>query len=99
MSGEDDLSIKTIKKAQKELEPLLLRLVNMTIMMTMYPERLKMKKIMPVEKTGKDLLSSYEWRPVNVIVALSKVIERVLLKQLLEHLEENKLVNNQTMGR
>ena len=96
--GEDDLLVKTIKAAQNELEPLILRMVNQTILTMTYPEQLKTTKIVPVEKQGKDKSTSDGWRPVNVIGALSKVIERVILKQLLQHLEDNKLVSNQHHG-
>ena len=70
--GEDDLSVKTIKAAQPELEPLILRLVNQTILKTTYPEQLKTTKIVPVEKKGKDKQSSEGWIPINVIGALIK---------------------------
>ena len=96
--GKDDLSVRTIKAAQPELEPLLLRLVNQTILKTTYPERLKTTKIVPVEKKGKDKQTSDGWRPINVIGALSKIIERVILKQLIEHLDSNKIVSNQHHG-
>ena len=70
--GEDDLSVKTIKSAQNELEPLILRMVNQTITTTTYPDQLKTTKIVPVEKQGKDKSPSDGWRPVNVIGAIIK---------------------------
>ena len=96
--GEDDLSTKNIKQAQKELEPLLLKLINTTIKSTTYPEALKTTKIVPIPKPNKNKNNSDGWRPVNLVVALSKVIERVLLGQILDHLDNNKLVPAQHHG-
>ena len=94
-SGEDNISVRTIKQAQKELEPLLLRLVNRTILTREYPKALKTTKIVPIEKSGKPKTTASGWRPVNIVAALSKVIERVFLQQILQHMDTNKLIGTQ----
>ena len=38
------------------------------------------------------------WRPINIVAALSKVIKIVLLKQILDHLVNNNLVDAQHHG-
>ena len=90
--GIDDINVKMIKQAQTELLPLLLHLINTIIMKTTFPDVLKETKIIPIEKPGKDKNTSEGWRPVNVIAAISKVIERALLKQILNYIETNKLI-------
>ena len=96
--GIDDISIRTIKQAQAELEPIILHLVNTTIQTMTFPTPLKTAKVVPVEKSNKDKSSSDGWRPVNVVAAISKIIERVYLKQILEHLSRNKLVGHSHHG-
>ena len=96
--GEDDLSIKNVKQAQNELEPLLLKLVNSFIKTTKYPKSLKTTKIVPIRKTSKSKTTFEEWRPINVVAALSKIIEHMLLMQILTHLENNNLVPTQHHG-
>ena len=96
--GEDNLSYRNIKQAMNELEPLILQLVNAIIRSTTYPASLKVAKIVPIRKPSKDKTSYEGWRPVNVIIALSKIMERVLLKQILTHLEDNNLVPTQHHG-
>ena len=97
-SGEDNISICMIKQAQKELEPLLLRLVNRAIQTRTDPAALKMTKIVSIEKTGKPKMTLSAWRPINVVAALSKVIERVLLHQILQHMDSNELIEAQQHG-
>ena len=97
-TGQDDISMRLLKQAQSELEPLLLHMVNSTISTTNFPEVLKTAKVVPIEKVGKESTSSDGWRPVNVVAALSKVIERVMLQQILQHLKSNGLVGHQHHG-
>ena len=96
--GIDDISIRTIKQAQSQLEPILLHLVNTMIQTTTFPTPLKTAKVVPIEKSNKDKTSSDGWHPVNVVAAISKVIERVYLKQILEHLKVKNLVGHSHHG-
>ena len=98
LMGEDDLSVRNLKQAQTEVQPLLLRLINAVIKTTTYPTALKTTKIAPIEKSGKTKTTCEGWRLINVVAALSKVIERVLLKQILDHLALNNLVGAQHHG-
>ena len=90
--------MRLLKQAHEELEPLMLHMVNTTIRTTMYPDVLKTTKVVPIEKCGKEKTTLDGWRPINVVSALSKVIERVLLKQILDHLESNHLIGQQHHG-
>ena len=92
--GEDDISMKIIKSAQAELEPLLLHLVNATIRTSRYPTQLKTTMIVPIEKANKDRTSAEGWRPVNVVPALTKVIEHILLHQIMDHLNRHNLIKH-----
>ena len=96
--GKDDLSMRNIKQAANELLPLLLHLVNSVIKKTTFPQSLKTNKIIPIKKMEKYLTSSDGWRPVNVVNSLSKLIQRVMLGQLLQHLADNNLVGHQHHG-
>ena len=91
-AGADDISMRSIKDARAELQPLLLLLINQSIKSRTFPNQLKQAKIVPIEKTGKNQNTVDGWRPMNVIPAISKVLERVLLAQILNHLEINNLI-------
>ena len=52
-------------------------MVNQVINTKVFPEVLKTSKVIPIPKQGKDLNTADGWRPINVVVALSKIIERV----------------------
>ena len=97
-TGTDDISMKILKQAQPELEPLLLHLVNATIKTNKFPEALKETKVVLIQKLGKDATNSDGWRPVNVVTVISKVIECVFLRQILLHLDTNHLIGQQHHG-
>ena len=95
---EDDISMCILKNAKSQLEMILLHLVNTTIKTTMYPDKLKTTKIIPIPKQGKPKTTSDGWHPVNIVAALSKIVEGVLLQQILNHLNENQLIGHQHHG-
>ena len=66
----DDISMRLLKQAQSELELLLLHLVNATIKTNEFPESLKITKVVPIKKVGKEPTNSDGWRPVNVVAVL-----------------------------
>ena len=59
---------------------------------------MKTTKIVPIKKPGKDDTSSDGWRPVNVVGALSKIVEKVFLIQIMKHIEKNELITHQHHG-
>ena len=96
--GQDDISLRTIKQAQSSLEPLLLHMVNQIIRTKVFPEVLKTSKVVPIPKQGKDPNTADGWRPINVVIALAKIVERVFLQQMLKHMEDNALIAHSHHG-
>ena len=84
--GYDDLSLKTIKQEQKEVEPILLHLINRCITTTTFPNTLKISTLVE------------GWHPVNILTSISKIIERVFLYQMTSHMEENELIDQSHHG-
>ena len=91
-AANDDISMKLLKKIQEPLLPVILHLINTTIITTQYPNPLKCTKIIPLLKKGKDPTLTKSYRGVNLIPSLAKIIDRALLSQLLSHLERSKLI-------
>ena len=51
----------------------------------------------PIYKKG-DPLKSMNYRPISVTPFLAKAFERLLLQQMLEHVEEHKIINKDQFG-
>ena len=93
-AGNDDISVKILKAARIEIEPILLNMVNSIFKSKKFPDVLKTTKVIPIPKPNKDKTVSDGWRPVNIIPALSKVVERVMMMQINEYLDKNNIVNH-----
>ena len=92
--SDDNISVWALKQAQQQLNPPLLQLVNTIISTGIFPQQLKTTKIVPVQKPNKPSTSSEGWRPVNIVAALAKVTEKVLLSQIMEFLKDNNLISH-----
>ena len=84
--------------AATELQPILLHLINKMIVSGECPNHLKWTKIVPIRKADKDDFNMEGWRPINVVVAISKLVEKVLLRQILKHLKDNQLIHQSHHG-
>ena len=58
----------------------------------MFPDALKVSKVIPILKPGKPPGEPSSYRPINLLPALSKIIEKVIFTQLAEYLEEYKII-------
>jgi len=92
-TGYDDVPIAIIKKAKDVLLKPLLHLVNSSLISGIFPEELKIAKIIPVHKKNcKNEVTNY--RPIALLPAISKIFERAMSNQLLEYLESNGLLDS-----
>ena len=87
-TGEDGISVALLKKLSYSLAFFLTVIVNECISQAVYPDQFKYGIISPVPKPG-DPMDKKSWRPVTILNAMSKVVEKVLDKQLKHHLVSN----------
>ena len=97
-TGTDNISYRTIRDSRRILEPLILHLTNQTITTKTYPKNLKKQKIAPILKPSKDEIIPESWRPVNLLPAIGKIIDRVLMQQILDYMQKFKLIPPQHHG-
>lgn len=96
-SGEDLITTNAIKFLCKELIVPLTYLVNMAITESVFPTALKKAIVIPIYKQGcKNDINNY--RPISLLNTFSKILERILKKQLLSYLEENNILSETQYG-
>ena len=94
-TGDDEISLKMIKQASQEINLILLHLVNRIIKTSIFPEPLKTSKVVPIKKGSKDPYRSRRMASDKCGGCdRQKIIERVLLGQILSHLEKHKLIGH-----
>lgn len=83
-TGYDGLPAKLIRVASDVMAPEITHLVNIMIDQCCFPDTMKCAEISPVFKK-EDALSKNKYRPVSILTSVSKVFEKVINQQLVDH--------------
>ena len=89
--GLDGVPLFAVRHCFPVVGPHLLRLVNLSMMTGVFPECLKTACVVPIPKSG-DLSEPSNHRPISLLSALSKILEKVVCVQLANYLETNNLL-------
>ena len=96
-SGPDGLSTKLFKVIEPELTKSLTLLINQVLNTGIFPAKLKIAKVKPILKKGeKTIFNNY--RPISLLPAISKVIEKIIFNQLSTYLEDSKIIDGSQYG-
>ncbi len=96
-TGIDDLPPNMLKDAAPAISTPLTYLINQSLETGLFPTAWKAAKIIPIHKSG--LYSNLDnYRPISILPVLSKVIEKLIHRQLLTFFEENKLLSKFQFG-
>ena len=96
-TGPRLLSSKLLKLCKSELSPILTHLVNLSLEQGIFPEELKLAKVIPVFK-AEDSHSFGNYRPISLLLTLSKVFEKVVSFQIINYLNLNDLFYKHQYG-
>ncbi len=70
---------------------------GLSLTLGIFPSKLKTSRIVPIYKTGdRELCDNF--RPISLLSLLSKVLEKIVCIQLVNHLDRNKLLNDNQFG-
>ena len=95
--GIDQIPGFILKDCTRVLAVPLTYIVNLSLSNGQVPSDWKTAKITPVYKSGtKNNFDNY--RPISVIPAVAKIIEKIVHRQLNNYLEENKLLHQNQYG-
>ena len=89
--GWDDINVNILKSSFHHYSNVLVHLVNMSLSEGVFPDLMKIAKIIPLYKNGeKNILNNY--RPVSVLPVFSKLFERVIYNRLIQFVNDNDLL-------
>lgn len=96
-SGLDDLPPGMLKDAAIYIAEPLTYIINLSLTTGMIPTSWKEAKVLPVFKSGSSLVMD-NYRPISVLPAVSKILERIVHGQHSKYLEENALMSLYQFG-
>ena len=96
-AGYDNISTVLLKLSGSALMKPLVAIINQSLMNGVFPQKLKIAKVIPIfKKDDIHLLNNY--RPISLLPAISKVFEKVVHNQLMNYFLENNLFYDHQYG-
>jgi hypothetical protein len=95
--GIDGMSMRFIKEIKNCILRPLCSIINQSLNTGIFPNKLKVAKIVPVYKNG-DNTYIENYRPISVLPVLSKIFEKVMLIQLNVHFNSLNLLFSSQYG-
>ena len=93
----DGISIELLKFISTSISTPLSHIFNLSLSTGTFPNKLKISRTVPIHKCGRaDLCDNY--RPISLLSTLSKILEKIVSIQLVNHLELNKLIYKHQYG-
>ena len=96
-SGHDGISACFIKRMLDTITPSLTHIINQSLSTGIFPDRLKIAKVIPLFKKGDEhILDNY--RPISLLPASSKVFAKIVFNQLYQYFTDNDLIFTSQYG-
>ena len=80
--GFDNISTKMLKQTMKEVATPLAHIVNISLSHGIFPNDMKLAKIVPIFKSGNTKLFN-NFRPISILPAFSNILEKIVCNRLL----------------
>ncbi len=93
----DGISSKLLKAISYEIERPLAHIFSLSLASGTFPEALKSTRVIPIHKAG-DTTNCDNYRPISLVNAFSKILEKIVSTKLTQHLEQNNLIYEHQYG-
>ena len=89
-SGPDNIPPKIIKYAAEHIAPVLTHIFNLSMQQGIYPDMLKISKVIALYKKGSKYLPE-NYRPISLLNIFDKILERLIYKRLVSFLNKHNM--------
>ena len=95
--GLDNLAGRFLKDGAPELSIPITKLINLSILKSVFPEQCKIAKLKPLFKKGSNL-EPKNYRPISLLPLISKLFEKIIQNQTQKYLDENNILYRYQSG-
>ena len=96
-TGPDGIGPKLLREAGPSIAPSLTRLINLCLDSAQVPQMWKHANVMPLFKKG-DASQLNNYRPVSLLPCASKILERIVFKNVYNYLRDNHILSPHQSG-
>ena len=96
-AGHDDISNFILKGVISSIADPLAHIFNASILSGVFPEQMKIAKVIPLFKKG-DKLDPSNYRPISLLSTLSKILEKIIFKRTMNFLKNHNVFTNSQFG-
>ena len=97
LTGHDGLSPQLLKELSPAISAPLVKLFNLSLTQGKLPRDWKKAIVIPIHKKGSKT-SAANYRPISLTCVTCKVMERIVNKRIINHLEANSLISSSQHG-
>lgn len=95
--GTDGISIGLLKMSAPIIAPYLTYLFNKSLLDSKFPNQYKTAKVIPIFKSG-NKEDPCNYRPISILPTVSKILEKLVCKQLKLYMNEHEILSRQQSG-
>ena len=95
--GNDEISNVMLKALKTSLAFPLCHIFNQSLSEGIFPDRMKEAEVIPLYK-GKNMDETINYRPISLLITISKILEKVVYKRLYSYLEKYNLLYDSQYG-
>ena len=96
-SGPSDIPINILKIAAPIIIPQLVKIFNLSFKHGVFPDLMKLAKIIPIFKSGSKLLVT-NYRPISLLSVFSKIFEKLVHQQLYDFMISQAVIYESQFG-
>ena len=96
-TGLDQISAKILKDSAPTIASSLTKIFNASLLSQTFPDVWKNGKIIPLFKAN-DPTAPNNYRPITILSILSKIMERIVHRQVYKYLREHNLITSERFG-
>ena len=96
-AGYDNISMNIIKQSIHLIVEPITHIINLSITNGAVPDKMKLARVIPVFKCN-DQTQLSNYRPISVLPAFSKILERVIYNRMVHYLDNYNILCHQQFG-
>ena len=96
-TGYDNVSTKLLQNVIEDIAYPFCHVINQSFSSGIVPEEMKIAKVIPVYKAGEENVFN-NYRPISLLTAFSKVMEKLMSNRLVKFLELNSILYSHQYG-